>query len=137
MRFLSHLLYVGSGHNELLDNFLILAEFVRQFAKLVLELVQFHVLNVQVVLGVLLDVSDLRHIIVIFCVVSIIRITVIFVGSLDIKGYCKNIIPFWNRVLITVTISLMRASRSDLAEKYFGNLGFRGSLSGKVCVRFI
>ena len=94
MRFLSHLLYVGSGHNELLDNFLILAEFVRQFAKLVLELVQLHVLNIQVVLGVLLEVSDLRHIIVIFCAVIIIRITVIFVGSLDIKGYGKNIFPF-------------------------------------------
>ena len=61
MRFLSHLLYVGSGHNELLDNFLILAEFVRQFAKLVLELVQLHVLNIQVVLRVLYNLSDLRH----------------------------------------------------------------------------
>ena len=89
MRFLSHLLYVGSGHNELLDNFLILAEFVRQFAKLVLELVQLHVLNVQVVLGVLLDVSDLRHIIVIFCVVIIVQITVIFVGSLDIRDIAR------------------------------------------------
>ena len=92
--FLSHLLYVRPGHNKLLDNFLVLAEFVRQFAKLVLELVQLHVLNIQVVLRVLYNLSDLRHIIVIFCVVSIIRITVIFVGSLDIKGYGKNIFPF-------------------------------------------
>ena len=91
MRFLSHLLYVRPGHNKFLDNFLVLTEFVRQFAKLVLELVQLHVLNVQVVLRVLYNLSDLRHIIVIFCVVSIIRITVIFVGSLDIKGYMARI----------------------------------------------
>ena len=90
--FLSHLLYVRPRHNKLLDNFLVLAEFVRQFAKLVLELVQFHILNIQVVLRVLLDVSDLRHIIVIFCVVILIQITAIFV-TLDIKGYGKNIFP--------------------------------------------
>ena len=90
--FFFHLFYVGAGDNKLFDNFLVLAEFVRQFAKLVLELVQLHILNIQVVLRVLLDVSDLRHIIVIFCVVILIQITAIFV-SLDIKGYGKNIFP--------------------------------------------